>query len=54
MEATNVADRNMPKPDRPSTFTYEPWPAVHLPPWDFAHPVREAAASASAVPKPAA
>jgi hypothetical protein len=49
MQVTNVADRNMPKPDRPSTFTYEPWPAVHLPPWDFAHPVRAAVASASAV-----
>jgi len=50
MQATNVADRNIPRPDRPSSFTYEPWPAVHLPPWDFAHPVREARASASAVP----
>lgn len=50
MQATNVADRNMPKPDRPSTFTYDPWPVVHMPPWDFRHPVREASASASAVP----
>jgi len=49
MQATNVADRNIPKQDRPSSFTYEPWPAVHMPPWDFAHPVRAAAASASAV-----
>jgi len=50
MQATNVADRNIPKADRPSTFSAEPWPAVHMPPWDFAHPVREARASASAVP----
>lgn len=50
MQATNVADRNIPQPDRPSSFTYEPWPAVHLPPWSFAHPVRSASASASAVP----
>lgn len=50
MQATNVADRDIPPPDRPSTFRHEPWPAVHLPPWSFAHPVREAAASASAVP----
>ncbi len=50
MQATNVADRNIPKPDRPSSFTYEPWPAVHMPPWDFTHPVREARTSASAVP----
>jgi hypothetical protein len=50
MQATNVADRNIPPPDRPSTFTYEPWPAVHMPPYGFTHPVREAATSASAVP----
>jgi hypothetical protein len=50
MPATNVADRNIPQPDRPSSFTYEPWPAVHMPPWDFTHPVREARTSASAVP----
>jgi hypothetical protein len=50
MQATNVADRNIPKPDRPSSFTYEAWPAVHMPPYGFAHPVREAASSASAVP----
>jgi len=49
MQATNVADRKMPPPDRPATVSYEPWPAVHLPKYDFAHPVREAAASASAV-----
>jgi ketosteroid isomerase-like protein len=49
MQATNVADRNIPKPDKPSSFTYEAWPAVHLPPYGFAHPVREAASSASAV-----
>ncbi|HWL63997.1 MAG TPA: nuclear transport factor 2 family protein [Steroidobacteraceae bacterium] len=50
MQATNVADRNVPQPDRPASFTYDPWPAVHMPPWDFRHPVREAKASASAVP----
>src|SRR5688572_5914797 len=50
MQATNVADRKIPPPDRPSTFTYEPWPAVHMPPYGFTHPVREAANSASAVP----
>ena len=50
MEMTNVADRRMPKPDRPSTVSYQPWPAVHLPPYGFTHPVRDAATSASAVP----
>ncbi len=50
MQATNVADRNMPKPDRPSSVTDPVWPAVFMPPWDFAHPVRNAGASASAVP----
>ena len=54
MEATNVADRAIPPPDRPVTMRYEPWPKVHLPPYGFAHPVREAAASASAVPAEAA
>jgi hypothetical protein len=49
MEQTNVADRKLPPPDRPSTFTYEVWPAASLPPYSFAHPVREAARSASAV-----
>lgn len=49
MEMTNVADRKMPPPDRPVSFKYESWPAVHLPPYGFAHPVRQAAASASAV-----
>lgn len=49
MTQTNVADRRLPPPDRPSTFTYEVWPAVHMPPYSFAHPVREAARSASAV-----
>ncbi|HXC59683.1 MAG TPA: nuclear transport factor 2 family protein [Steroidobacteraceae bacterium] len=50
MEATNVADRKLPPPDRPVTFKYEPWPSVYLPPYGFSHPVREAANSASAVP----
>ena len=50
MQATNVADRKIPKPDRPSTVSYEAWPAVHLPRTGFTHPVREAATSASAVP----
>ncbi|MEO8309413.1 MAG: nuclear transport factor 2 family protein, partial [Pseudomonadota bacterium] len=54
MTATNVADRKMPPADRPSTFTYQPWPAVHLPPFGFSHPVRQAANSASAVPDAAA
>ena len=49
MEATNVADRKMPAPDRPVTMKYEAWPAVHMPPYGFAHPVREAARGASAV-----
>jgi hypothetical protein len=52
MTQTNVADRRLPPPDRPSTFTYQVWPAVYLPPYDFAHPVRDVAASASAVPAP--
>jgi hypothetical protein len=52
MEMTNVADRKMPPADRPVSFKYEPWPAVHLPPYGFAHPVRQAAESASAVPAP--
>ena len=38
--------------ERPVSFKYEPWPAVHLPPYGFTHPVREAAASASAVEAP--
>lgn len=50
MEASNVADRNIPPPDEPSTFRTDPWPAVHLPPWGFEHPVRNAAHSASALP----
>lgn len=52
MEMTNVADRKMPPPDRPVSFKYEPWPAVHMPPYGFAHPVRQAAISASAVEAP--
>jgi hypothetical protein len=50
MQATNVADRKLPPPDRPVTFRYDPWPGVSLPPYGFTHPVREAQASASAVP----
>jgi hypothetical protein len=50
MTVTNVADRRLPPPDRPSSFTYDVWPAVYLPPYGFMHPVREAAASASSVP----
>jgi len=50
MEATNVADRKLPPPDSPVTFQYAPWPAVHLPPYGFTHPARDAANSASAVP----
>jgi hypothetical protein len=49
MEQTNVADRKLPPPDRPSTFTYDVWPAAYLAPYSFAHPVREAARSASSV-----
>jgi hypothetical protein len=49
MTQTNVADRKLPPPDRPSSFTYEVWPAVHRPPYSFSHPVRDAAQSASAV-----
>ena len=52
MEMTNVADRKMPPAQRPVSFKYEPWPAVHMPPYGFTHPVREAAASASAVEAP--
>ncbi|MET0280387.1 MAG: nuclear transport factor 2 family protein [Steroidobacteraceae bacterium] len=47
--ASNVADRRIPPPDRPASVNYESWPAVHLPPYGFRHPVREAAVSASAV-----
>ncbi|MEO6185314.1 MAG: nuclear transport factor 2 family protein [Steroidobacteraceae bacterium] len=50
MTATNVADRKIPTPDRPSTFSYQPWPVVHMPPYGFTHPVHDAAHSASAVP----
>jgi hypothetical protein len=42
MTQTNVADRRLPPPDRPTTFRYDVWPAVYLPPAGFAHPVREA------------
>jgi hypothetical protein len=49
MTQTNVADRRLPPADRPASFTYAVWPTVHLPPWGFEHPVRNAARSASAV-----
>jgi len=49
MQATNVADRQIPPPDRPTSFAYEAWPAVSLPPYGFAHPVRDASTSASAI-----
>jgi hypothetical protein len=38
MEQSNVADRKLPAPDRPSSFVYEPWPAVSLPPYHYAGP----------------
>jgi hypothetical protein len=50
MEQSNVADRRLPQPDRPTTLTYDVWPAVYLPPYGFEHPVRHAAQSASALP----
>jgi hypothetical protein len=31
----NLADRTMPSPDRPSTSTPAPWPAVSLPPYHY-------------------
>ncbi|MCP5145219.1 MAG: nuclear transport factor 2 family protein [Gammaproteobacteria bacterium] len=39
MELSNVADRKFPGQDGPSTFTYEPWPAVSLLPYHFTNPV---------------
>ena len=38
MTQSNVADRKLPPPDRPSSFAYEPWPAVSLPPYHYAGP----------------
>ncbi len=38
MVQSNVADRKLPPPDRPSSFVYDPWPAVSLPPYHYAGP----------------
>jgi hypothetical protein len=38
MTQSNVADRKLPTPDRPSSFVYDPWPAVSLPPYHYADP----------------
>jgi ketosteroid isomerase-like protein len=38
MTQSNVADRKLPSPDRPSSFVYDPWPAVSLPPYHYAGP----------------
>jgi ketosteroid isomerase-like protein len=38
MSQSNVADRKLPPPDRPSSFVYDPWPAVSLPPYHYAGP----------------
>ncbi|HEX3836521.1 MAG TPA: nuclear transport factor 2 family protein [Steroidobacteraceae bacterium] len=38
MTQSNVADRKLPRPDRPSSFVYDPWPAVSLPPYHYAGP----------------
>jgi ketosteroid isomerase-like protein len=38
MTQSNVADRKLPQPDRPSSFVYEAWPAVSLPPYHYAGP----------------
>ncbi len=35
---SNVADRKLPAPDRPSSFVYDAWPAVSLPPYHYASP----------------
>lgn len=35
MPQSNVADRSLPPPDRPSTFVYAPWPAVSQLPHHF-------------------
>ena len=39
MAVSNVADRKLPTPDRPTTFSYAPWPAVSLPPFHYTNPV---------------
>jgi hypothetical protein len=38
MTQSNVADRKLPQPDRPSSFVYDPWPSVSLPPYHYAGP----------------
>jgi len=38
MTQSNVADRKLPAPDRPSSFVYDPWPVVSLPPYHYASP----------------
>src|SRR5581483_1012743 len=38
MAQNNVADRQMPPPDGPPTFTANPWPAVTLPPYHYPNP----------------
>ena len=47
MEVTNVADRNLPEPDYPTSFEYEPWPNVSLMPFHFDNPVADAHVSES-------
>src|SRR5580658_4006576 len=36
MTQSNVADRKLPAPDRPTSFVYDAWPAVSLPPYHYA------------------
>ena len=36
--ASNVADRKIPQADAPSTFSYDPWPAVSLLPYHYQNP----------------
>jgi hypothetical protein len=38
MTQSNVADRKLPAPDRPSSFVYDAWPAVSLPPYHYSGP----------------
>jgi ketosteroid isomerase-like protein len=38
MTRSNVADRKIPPPDSPPTFTADPWPAVTLPPYHYSNP----------------